>query len=70
MSTPASMARWTVYSARPEVVWQWSSTGNLVAFLMARTSSYASSGDRSPAMSLMQMESAPMDANVLALATQ
>ena len=40
----------------------WICTGRLTFFLIAFTSAEAATGERSPAMSLMQMESAPMSA--------
>ncbi len=69
VSTPASMARSSDMYAIPLVKCECTSTGIESSCLRRPTRSAASSGARSPAMSLMQRLSAPIFSMAFALLT-
>ena len=66
ISAPASAAFSKVATDKPVVAWVWILIGILVFFLIAVTKSNASKGFSKPAISLIQIESAPKSAYVLA----
>ena len=70
MSTPASIAAWYDMDAIPEVECEWRQTGRPVVSLIPVIRSRAAAGMIRPAMSLMQIESAPRDASSPAISTK